>query len=179
MQRDAGMTNALRTVHRNKLKYYQALPPSQELTQCFLERYRGDHLTSFHVHRQADSAFILGASCPVAMKGDFVFHTLQDMTWEAKMTDIPHGKDIILFWLSNICMRSSGFSRCTPFLTFSFSTGPSPQQRPLTPTPLHGRAHTPTHTHECLNRPGMCCLPWMHVVQFFWDSVHHARLPRA
>ena len=116
MQRDAGMTNALRTVHRNKLKYYQALPPSQELTQCFLERYRGDHLTSFHVHRQADSAFILGASCPVAMKGDFVFHTLQDMTWEAKMTDIPHGKDIILFWLSNIylCMRSSGFSRCTP-----------------------------------------------------------------
>ena len=88
---DGGALNlALKEVHRNKLKYYQAVP-SQEMTQCFIERYRGDHVTSFHMHRQSDSAFILAASMPCAMKGDVVFHTLQDMTWEATMKDIPTG----------------------------------------------------------------------------------------
>ena len=83
----AEMNQALKEVHRNKLQYYQAVP-TQEMTQCFVERYRGDHVTSFHMHRQSDSAFVMAASMPCAMKGDIVFHTLQDMTWEATMKDI-------------------------------------------------------------------------------------------
>lgn len=85
------MNQALKEVHRNKLKYYQAVP-AQEMTCCFLERYRGDHITSFHMHRQIDSAFVMAASMPCAMKGDVVFHTLQDMTWEATMKDISTGE---------------------------------------------------------------------------------------
>ena len=84
------MNQALKEIHRNKLQYYQAVP-SEEMTLCFLERYRGDHVTSFHMHRQSDSAFVMAASMPCAMKGDVVFHTLQDMTWEATMKDISTG----------------------------------------------------------------------------------------
>jgi hypothetical protein len=85
------MNQALKEVHRNKLKYYQAVPAAQDMTCCFLERYRGDHVTSFHMHRQIDSAFVMAASMPCAMKGDVIFHTLQDMTWEATMKDISTG----------------------------------------------------------------------------------------
>ena len=87
----AAMNQALKEVHRNKLKYYQAVPAAQDMTCCFLERYRGDHVTSFHMHRQIDSAFVMAASMPCAMKGDVIFHTLQDMTWEATMKDISTG----------------------------------------------------------------------------------------
>ena len=149
------MTNALRTVHRNKLKYYQALPPSEELTQCFIERYRGDHLTSFHVHRQVDSAFILGASCAVAMKGDFIFHTLQDMTWEAKMADIPHGE---LHVCASSFFNFECISYCCHNLTINVCRVPLPR-----PCPLLFSSLFPF-------RPCVCCLPRVHVLKLFEHS---------
>ena len=56
------------------------------------------------MHRQSDSAFVLAASMPCAMKGDVVFHTLQDMTWEATMKDIPMGAcDLFVIFFLTLC----------------------------------------------------------------------------
>ena len=37
----------------------------------FVERYRGDFITTFHFHKQGNSEFMLGASISEDMKGGY------------------------------------------------------------------------------------------------------------
>ena len=59
------------------------------LTKGFVEVYKGDFVTTFHLHRESDQSFVCGASCSAGMSGDFIFHTLVDMDWGAKFASIP------------------------------------------------------------------------------------------
>ena len=45
------------------------LSPSSQLG--FVERYRGDFITTFHFHKQGNSEFMLGASISEDMKGGY------------------------------------------------------------------------------------------------------------
>ena len=76
----------MKEVHLHKIALYRA--QSEGLTKGFIERYRGDHMTTFHLHRESDNKFICGVSCKKNMQGDFIFHTLVDMTWDAKLKNI-------------------------------------------------------------------------------------------
>lgn len=86
-EHDLALDHAMRAIRRSKLGFYEPLK-GDELQQFFVERYRGNHMTSFHLHRQQDSEFVLAASCKAGYTGTFVFHTLQDMTWDAKFSSL-------------------------------------------------------------------------------------------
>lgn len=85
---DAEMLNSvMKEIHLHKIALYRA--QAEGLTKGFIERYRGDHMVTFHLHRESDNKFICGVSCKKNMRGDFIFHTLADMTWDAKLSSIP------------------------------------------------------------------------------------------
>ena len=86
-QNALALKSVMKEVHLHKIALYRA--QSEGLTKGFIERYRGDHMTTFHLHRESDNKFICGVSCKKNMQGDFIFHTLVDMTWDAKLKNIP------------------------------------------------------------------------------------------
>jgi hypothetical protein len=86
-QNDLALKSVMKEVHLHKIALYRA--QAEGLTKGFIERYRGDHMVTFHLHRESDNKFICGVSCKKNMQGDFIFHTLADMTWDAKLKDIP------------------------------------------------------------------------------------------
>ena len=84
---EIAMRVVMNEIHLHKTRLYQA--QGIGMTKGFVERYKGDYMTTFHLHRESDNSFVCGASCKNDMSGDFIFHTLVDMTWDAKFESIP------------------------------------------------------------------------------------------
>ncbi|CAN0342488.1 unnamed protein product, partial [Discosporangium mesarthrocarpum] len=61
-----------------------------------LERHRGEHVTSFHLHRDDTGEFLLACSMNADLLGPLIFHTLQDSHLRT-MKDIPTATDSAVY----------------------------------------------------------------------------------
>ena len=67
------------------------LPPDhQEMIYGYVERYRGEHVHTFHFRREADNSFLLAASIASSREGPVYFHTCENIKAEGvHMHEIP------------------------------------------------------------------------------------------
>ncbi|EQC34116.1 hypothetical protein SDRG_08325 [Saprolegnia diclina VS20] len=89
---------AKQCIHEHKARFYQPLetPSDNGLLLGCIERYRGDDVTSFHLHREDTGEFLLACSCESDLSGPFLFHTLRD-THLRRWKDLPRGEDCAVY----------------------------------------------------------------------------------
>ena len=85
---------ALAMVHRHKTQFYTPADTEPgELILGYIQRHRGEYITSFHFHREEDDVFLMAASCNSDCSSDFIFHTLRNAYELHSIDMIPTNKD--------------------------------------------------------------------------------------
>ncbi|GMI44046.1 hypothetical protein TrCOL_g5391, partial [Triparma columacea] len=76
---DVEMKETRRLIHRQKERWYTSPSGAQDdLVYCYVERKRGQHVTSFNLHREDTGKYMFTASFRADMTGTIVFHTYPD-----------------------------------------------------------------------------------------------------
>ncbi len=77
-------------IYKQKSKSYEP-PEHMDMVYGYVQRYRGEKITSFHFFREADNRFMLGAMMRRDGKGRIMFHNTQDIKVDGDMKEVaPH-----------------------------------------------------------------------------------------
>ncbi|KDO33133.1 hypothetical protein SPRG_01945 [Saprolegnia parasitica CBS 223.65] len=87
---------AKQCIYEHKARFYRPVETHCDLLFGCIERYRGDDITSFHLHREDTGEFLLACSCESDLSGPFLFHTLRD-THLRRWKDLPRGEDSAVY----------------------------------------------------------------------------------
>lgn len=70
---------------------YKAEEGEAAMVYCFVERYRGKHIHTFHLYREADNSFVLACTMLASQSGALYFHTKQTLfnKPEAVLAQVP------------------------------------------------------------------------------------------
>lgn len=82
------MSNDALESHRRKIKYY-APPEHMDMVYGYVERHRGQYITSFHFRREADDKFIMAATMEADLTGKIYIHTKQEIKGEGRISQVP------------------------------------------------------------------------------------------
>ncbi len=82
------MSNDALESHRRRIKYY-APPEHMDMVYGYVERHRGQHITSFHFRREADDKFIMAATMEADLTGKIYIHTKQEIKGDGRISQVP------------------------------------------------------------------------------------------
>jgi len=75
---DTEIKETKRLIHGQKERWYVAPDETEDMIYCYVERKRGQHVTSFNLHREDTGQYMFSASFDASMTGDLIFHTYPD-----------------------------------------------------------------------------------------------------